>query len=108
MSQNQILELLAKSPMTALELATFLGYGDNTVRKQIRNLRHRLYVCAWEKPNDRTEVQYSRVWAVGDRPDAKKPAKVLPITVKRNYDARMKAQRAAQRKASHGIWGGLM
>jgi hypothetical protein len=83
--RQQIIDLLtASGPMTQREMAEELGLDVDLLRGYIGALRQRrpgvLYVHSYRRDEDGGRLYPRALWAVGDKPDAKR-IKPLPKAV---------------------------
>ncbi|KVD35444.1 hypothetical protein WI84_16380 [Burkholderia ubonensis] len=97
-----VLELLEQvGPMTAREIAEFLGMRhqnniDTVIRKirqaEERGEQRRIYVHNWHFPVGYSGRE-SAVWAIGDRPDKKRPSRrASRAAANRRYDEKRRAR----------------
>jgi hypothetical protein len=84
--------------MTAMELAEYLGIARydahavlNRMNKRTKAGLKRIYVVRYIYDHDGARKYPRPVYAIGDKPDAKKP-KANQLAVKREYYARLKSR----------------
>ena len=86
-------------PMTpghlAHELGLPIGRVSETLRRWAKATPRRAYIAAWDRPPENKCPRLVPLYALGDQPDARKPA-ALPRTVtNRRYWARYAERRRA-------------
>jgi len=77
---EEILDLLRNRPMSALELLPFFGKDDSIIRRHLSTAHRRgvVHIHSWRR--HRSQV-WTRVFAAGPGPDAKKPRTTPPTDV---------------------------
>lgn len=101
-SHAAVLDVLAAvGPLTSREIAEFFpGSTYENVSAVVSTLRNlatpRVYICAWTRDNGHGKQYLRAVYAVGDKPEARKPR---PL----NNRERCARRRAKQRPAAAGI-----
>jgi hypothetical protein len=81
-------------PMTIAELAAFTDRAPSTCRWEMAAHRKakRVHICAWQAPAFRGK--WAPIYAVGDRPDAKRQPTVY-ATYSQRYRERLKMKQTA-------------
>lgn len=98
--RQKIISLLeAQGPMTQREIAEELGIHIDTLRGYIGSLRQRrpgvLYVHSYRRDEDGGRLYPRALWAVGDKPDAKRPPKLSKQVYNKRGKDRMKSRVAS-------------
>lgn len=92
----QMIGRMIQEPATAFELVEISGLSLNTVRHYLNALRKAKAAYIYDWTECRTGVRTTKVWAVGDKPDAKKPQPKSNKEICAKYRAKMKHLKLVQ------------
>ena len=111
MSMEGILVVLRDLGQASMQdVADHLGYAYKTVWKQMQTLHtnKQVFVIEWERSTDERWCKYRAIWAAGCAKDVLKPRPVPKAHLYRQRDQRKKIEHLAIKRASLGVWGGLL
>lgn len=85
---QQVLKVLQRTPATAKDISVATGIRQSTVTGLLNTRRGKtVYISRYDR--QKTRKFPVRVWALGNEPDARKPAALTAYERKKKYNARL-------------------
>ena len=92
----QMIGRMIEEPSTIYELIEISGLSLNTVRLYLNTLKKAKAVYIHDWTENRFGVRTTKVWAIGNKPDAKKPPRKKNKEITAKYRAKMKHLKLVQ------------